>query len=365
MTAAEDLEMDRSHPRYCRHIYGHSELLDQIDPSGHGRRHQSFIFTGPKGIGKASAAWILAARLLSGKTAEQGLFGEPNAAGADNGEPFIDPAEKSLLEAESHPDMLSIEPAEDRASKTITIDQIRKMPAFLSQHAARGGWRVIIIDALDAVNYNGANAMLKTLEEPPAQAIIILINHETKPIMPTIRSRCQVVRFSPLDFDTSRDVIARLFPDAAADWIDVATVLSDGAPGKALLLSESQAVDLYAETCRILTEPRPRLKSLDELARQWGPGGGRNQTRRQAGVLVLDRLLSLAVRRAVQSRQDDQPSMDLEENAVQAILQRVSAPQLAGLHQDIFRQLSETESLNLDAAIPIYALLTQLGGCKT
>ena len=360
-TDTEDAEVDL-HPRFSRNLIGHDAVLDQINISGEGRTHQSFLFSGPRGVGKASAAWTLAARLLSQASAGDNLFGEAEQTA-------VDPAERALIEAGSHPDVLSIEPAADRVSKTISIDQIRTMTPFLSHHPARGDRRVVIIDALDAVNYNGANAMLKTLEEPPRQAIIILINHETRTVLPTIRSRCRVVRFSPLDFDATRSVITRLFPCAAADWCDVASVLADGAPGKALLFAESDAVDLYAETCTLLSKAHATAGEIDDLARAWGPGGGKNLARRQAAVLVFDRLLSKAARRGTQHGMGhgagQGPVMDLEEQAITAMLGRLSADDLAVLHQDILRQLAETETLNMDAAIPLYGLLARLAGHKT
>ena len=360
-TDTEEAEIDL-YPRFCRNLIGHDAVLDQINVSGEGRTHQSFLFSGPRGVGKASAAWTLAAQLLSQAPAGENLFGEAE-------QPAVDPAERALIEAGSHPDVLSIEPAADRASKTISIDQIRTMTPFLSHHPARGDWRVVIIDALDAVNYNGANAMLKTLEEPPARAIIILINHETRPVLPTIRSRCRMVRFSPLDFEATRAVITRLFPDAAADWCDVASVLADGAPGRALLFAESDAVDLYAETCTLLSKAHAGAGEIDDLARAWGPGGGRNLARRQAALLVFGRLLSSAARRGAQQNTGHDagqgPTMDLEEQAISAMLGRLSGDDLATLHQDILRQLAETETLNMDAAIPLYALLARLTGHKT
>lgn len=343
------------HPRFCQQLFGHEPVLDQINITGEGRSHQSFLFSGPRGIGKASAAWMLAARLMSGQ-GEAGLFGDPAA-------PVIDPAEKALIEAGSHPDVLSIEADPERASKTISIDQIRMMIPFLSHHPARGEWRVVIIDALDAVNYNGANAMLKTLEEPPQRALIILINHETRPVLPTIRSRCRVVSFSPLDFETSRQMISRNFPDVSPDWLDIASLLADGAPGRAGLFAESNAVDLYAETCSVLASMRSTPQTIDDLARGWGAGGTRNQPKRQAALSIFDRLLARAARQAAgMPRPANEPTMDLEEQAITAIIGRVNADDLASLHQTILKQMVEAETLNLDAAIPLYALINRLCG---
>lgn len=355
MTDAAETE-GGNHPRFCRHLLGHDPVLDQINLTGEGRTHQSFLFSGPRGIGKASSAWMLAARLMSGE-GEVGLFGE------SMGPPAVDPAEKALIEAGSHPDILSIEPDPDRASKTISVDQIRTMIPFLAHHPARGRWRVVIIDALDAVNYNGANAMLKTLEEPPERAVIILINHETRPVLATIRSRCRVVRFSRLDFATTRHVISTNFPEVSPDWLDIAAVLADGAPGRADLFAESNAVDLYAETCSLLSGGRASVQAIDQIARQWGAGGARNQPKRQAAVLMFDRLLTRAARLAAgMAHPKDEPVMDLEEGAITAINTRINADTLAGLHQSILKQMAEAETLNLDAAIPLYAMLNRLCG---
>ena len=100
-----------------------------------------------------------------------------------------------------------------------------------------------------------------------------------------------------------------------------------------------------------------------------GAGGGRNLARRQAAVLVFDRLLSKAARRGTQHGMGhgagQGPVMDLEEQAITAMLGRLSADDLAVLHQDILRQLAETETLNMDAAIPLYGLLARLAGHKT
>ena len=87
-TNTEDAEIDL-HPRFSRNLIGHDAVLDQINISGEGRTHQSFLFSGPRGVGKASAAWTLAARLLSQASAGDNLFGEAE-------QPAVDPAERAL-----------------------------------------------------------------------------------------------------------------------------------------------------------------------------------------------------------------------------------------------------------------------------
>ena len=92
----------------------------------------------------------------------------------------------------SHPDYKIIVPqTDDNKSGEIKIDQIRELHPFMMHNPARGGWRVAIIDSMDDVNRNGANALLKLLEEPPEQAILFLIASHTGHLPPTIRSRCR------------------------------------------------------------------------------------------------------------------------------------------------------------------------------
>ena len=105
---------------------------------------------------------------------------------------------------------------------------------------------------------------------------------------------------------------------------------------------------------------------IDDLARAWGPGCGQ-ESRPPSGRMLVFGLLSKAARRGTTwhgSRAGQGPVMDLEEQAITAMLGRLSADDLAVLHQDILRQLAETETLNMDAAIPLYGLLASLQGTK-
>ena len=285
------------HPRYSR-LIGHDDVLSAISGDGHHRRHHGFILNGPKGIGKATAAWRAAERLLASSPDEEsaGLFGDTpqiNQADFDDNNPEI-----RLVRAGSHPDLIVIEADTSKASGGISVDQVRAVIPFLSHTPSRGRYRVVIIDALDDMNVNGANAILKTLEEPPENAVIIIINHQTKPMLPTIRSRVQMISFAPLGFQDTNQVIRVMFEEADQDWVDVATALSDGAPGKAALFAESGAIDLYAETTQMLAGEQTDQMTIDGLSAQWGAGGVKNLAKRQIGVMLMMRLLTMAARHA-------------------------------------------------------------------
>ena len=347
------------HPRSRTALVQHGELLDGLTPEPGGRSHQSLIFSGPRGIGKATAAYALAKRLFAGETGA-GLFGDgqPDPGAAEEGE-------ARLVAANSHPDLLALEPEEGKATRTITVEQVRKIPRFLAHSPARGQWRMVIVDSLDAVNFNGANAMLKTLEEPPPHSVIVLINHQTRPVLPTIRSRCREVRFPPLAFDDARALVAGAFPKADADWIDAATVLAAGAPGKVQLFAESGAVDLYSETCRLIAERSAPIADVEALAGQWGAGGAANQRRRQSAGFVFDRLLTIAVRKAAGVGEAVPTArLDIEEAATDRMAASADADTIAAIHQGMVRDLDEAERLNTDQGVVFFNLIQRFAGAR-
>ena len=353
MSDQDHHDQDDHHPRYSR-LIGHDHVLSAIAGDDQARRHHGFVLNGPKGIGKATAAWRVAERLLASSQSSMGLFGDaPLVAGED------DP-EVKLVRAGSHPDLLVIEADQTKASGGIAVDQIRTVVPFLSHTPSRGRWRVVIIDALDDMNVNGANAILKTLEEPPENAVLIITNHQTKPMLPTIRSRVQMLSLSPLGFEDTRHVIKSKFPDANQDWVDVAAALADGAPGKAVLFAESGAIDLYAETTQMLAGEQTDPLTLDGLSAQWGAGGAKNLARRQMGVMLMMRLLTKAARQSAGVVNDDTPRLDIEDQAIAQICSRHGAEQLAVWHQDFYQRLTEAERLNLDAAAIYFDLLSKL-----
>ena len=341
------------HPRYSR-LIGHDDVLSAISGDGHHRRHHGFILNGPKGIGKATAAWRAAERLLASSPDEEsaGLFGDTpqiNQADFDDNNPEI-----RLVRAGSHPDLIVIEADTSKASGGISVDQVRAVIPFLSHTPSRGRYRVVIIDALDDMNVNGANAILKTLEEPPENAVIIIINHQTKPMLPTIRSRVQMISFAPLGFQDTNQVIRVMFEEADQDWVDVATALSDGAPGKAALFAESGAIDLYAETTQMLAGEQTDQMTIDGLSAQWGAGGVKNLAKRQMGVMLMMRFLTMAARHAAGAEHQGQnPKLDIEDRAIAQICTRHDADQLAAWYQQYYKRFVQAERLNLDMA-PIY-----------
>ena len=128
---------------------------------------------------------------------------------------------------------------EDAASssdlkRSITIEQIRNLQASLTTRPGLSDKRVIIIDAADDLERGGANALLKSLEEPPVGTYFLLISHASDRLLPTIRSRCQMLRFDPLNDDEMALAIANAAPDLEPEEIPALIRAGKGSPGQAI-----------------------------------------------------------------------------------------------------------------------------------
>jgi DNA polymerase III subunit delta' len=217
-------------------IIGHDEAEQQILAAySAGRLHHAWLLTGPMGVGKASFARRVARFLLSPARAEDGggLFGPAEPTSLDV--PQDDPA-SALIDAGSHPGFLLFERlVNEKTGKRatgITVDQARALGPFTALTASDGGWRVILVDAMDDMNRSAANAVLKILEEPPAKTIFLLISHQPGGLLPTIRSRCRRLEFKRLsDADVKTVLVSQL---VASGDIAVLLALADGSPGQAL-----------------------------------------------------------------------------------------------------------------------------------
>lgn len=198
-----------------------------------GALHHAWLFAGPEGVGKGSFAVAAALRLLAEGAA-------PGVRFPDFEVPKDHPA-TSLIAAGSHPDFRRLarlpkdadKPDGDRA-RSITIAQVRALLPMFATTPSLSPRRVIVIDAIDDLERGGANALLKSLEEPPAGTIFLLVSHAPGRLLPTIRSRCRILRFEPLDDADMRAALRAQLPDASADEIEALARAGDGAPGRAL-----------------------------------------------------------------------------------------------------------------------------------
>lgn len=216
-----------------------------------GRLHHAWLLTGPRGIGKATLAWKFARFLLCGQQ-QGGLFGgEPEGLDV-----AADAPARSLVDARSHPDLFhlrrSLNTDTGRMRQEIAIDDVRDLGAFMHMTPAMGDWRVAIVDAADEMNRNSANAILKILEEPPPNAVLLIVAHAPGRLLPTIRSRCRRLSLQALPSETVVKLLGDYAPETKPDERLALARLADGSIGRALELSSAGSLALYREMVDVL-----------------------------------------------------------------------------------------------------------------
>ncbi len=212
-------------------LVGHDDVIAEFRAGlASGRMHHAWLLAGQRGIGKASFAEAAALYLLADAA---GPRVEGEGIAVPEGHPIA-----HLVRAGSHPDLRHLErlekPDGNQQARNITIDQVRAVASLLGNTAALSPWRAVIIDALDDLERDAANALLKMLEEPPANTLFLLVSHAPGRLLPTIRSRCRILRFAPLGQDDMARVIRNALPEANAAEVAALVRVGDGAPGRAL-----------------------------------------------------------------------------------------------------------------------------------
>ena len=271
-------ELEIPHPREVFDLQGAEEAergwLDALD---RGRMHHAWLLVGPEGVGKATFAYRAARRLLGAR---------PDSAHGLMGSDPDDPVSRQII-ARSHPDILVLErEVEDgKARRNIPVDEARRLPEFFSKSPAIAPWRVAIIDAADDLNANAANAVLKTLEEPPPRGVLLLVCHAPGRLLPTIRSRCRRLLFRPWpEAEVAAFVEART--DLGGEAAARLAAMAKGSPGRALELAEAGALEIDRAALELLRQ----LPQSDEPALLALAGQLRGQEGARRFELLFERL---------------------------------------------------------------------------
>jgi DNA polymerase-3 subunit delta' len=259
------------HPRETSRLFGHREAETALlSAYRSGRIPHAWLIGGVQGIGKATLAYRMARFVLG--------HGDPLAPAVQHAESlWVDPndAVARQVAAGSHGGLLTLErTANERGvmRTVITVDETRETISFFGSTAAAEGWRVCIVDTVDELNPNAANALLKILEEPPQRSLFLLVSHAPARVLATIQSRCRKLRLRPLATD---DVIAAAAAAADIEKDDPAlaeaAAAAEGSVARALTLLGGDALKLQQRTAALLaTLPRVDPRELHALGDSLG-----------------------------------------------------------------------------------------------
>ncbi len=205
-------------------LIGHDEAWREWNSAaGSARMHHAWILTGLKGLGKAQFARAAAAQLV----AEPGAPQPPVAMHPDILIPEHPPENKEEVKKRDDGQPY-------RRKRSIPIDEVRALQRRLITRPTLGSRRVVIIDPADDLEKNAANALLKSLEEPPVGTYFLLVTHRLGRLLPTLRSRCRVLRFAPLGGEQIDAILREQAPAADTATRAAAAAAAEGSPGAAL-----------------------------------------------------------------------------------------------------------------------------------
>lgn len=306
MTAPDQIE-GAPHPRETLQLFGQDAAQAAfLKAYASDRLHHAWLLTGPRGVGKATLAWTIARFLLATPPVEEdGLFGAPPPPATLTVDPEHPVARRIAAGAE--PGLKSITRSENektgRLRDVISVEDIRNLAGFFQLSAADGGRRVVIVDAADNMNVQAANALLKMLEEPPARATLLLVSHQPSALLPTIRSRCRVLRLGTLG---PRDM-ARALEQAGTDGGDATAGLSElsgGSVGAAIRLSLLDGLQTYHTLLRLM-DALPQFDRAGAVRLAEAAGARGAEAKRDLLFELLDLLLARLARTGASGKPPD------------------------------------------------------------
>ena len=252
------------HPRENPSLLGHAGAEAMLAEAARGGRlAHAWLFTGPTGVGKATLAYRFARWLLAGMPPGAGLA-----------LPSEHPVFRRVA-AGGHADLLTLSPDSGEGKRVmIRVDAVRQVKGFMALTPAEGGYRVVVLDEPESMDAAGQNAILKTLEEPPTRAVLLMACAAPGRLLPTIRSRVRRLDLAPLAEADMLHVLAAQLPELAGDYRAALLRIAGGAPGRALALASGEGLEmarLAEEALGGVSGPRALALAERVAGREVGP----------------------------------------------------------------------------------------------
>jgi DNA polymerase-3 subunit delta' len=265
---------DPPHPRSTAAFFGHEaaeRMLLECYRSG--RCPHAWLFGGPRGIGKATLAYRFARFVLAHPDPTAHSVAEARTLALDASHPVC-----RRVGSRAHPDLLVLEREENDEGdlrSAITVEQTSRAVNFFGSTAGEGGWRVCIVDSADELRQDGANKLLKILEEPPRRSLFLMISHAPGRLLATLRSRCHRLTMRSLnEADVARAAAHALSRDPDDDDVLAAAAAAEGSVARAITLLGGSTLRLRQQTLELLQAlPETDPRALHALGEALGRAG--------------------------------------------------------------------------------------------
>ncbi|MCE4071821.1 MULTISPECIES: DNA polymerase III subunit delta' [Pseudomonas] len=301
------------------------------------RHAHAYLLHGPAGIGKRALADNLVHFLLCQRPAGNNACGQCKAC--------------QLLAAGTHPDFFLLEPEEPE--KPIRVDQVRELVGFVVQTAQLGGRKVVLLEPAEAMNLNAANALLKSLEEPSGDTVLLLISHQPSRLLPTIKSRCVQQACPQPSAEQARAWLAGALPAESVETLDELLVLAGGSPLTALRLQGQGVREQRAQVVEGVKKLLKQQVAPGQLAESWNA---------VPLPLLFDWFCdwSLLILRYQLARDEEGLGLTDMRKVVQYLAEKSTQPKVLAMQDWLLLQRQKVlNKANLNRALLLEALLVQ------
>ena len=359
------------HPKVTETLFGHQFAEQEfMNCFKSGKLHHGWLITGAKGIGKATFAWQMAKFLLTQPIPSmepKGLFGNSDENQNNDLGENLKKAMIARILAESEPRLVVVRKSFDEKRKTfrssIRVDEVRHLKTFFSLSVSDGGGRVAIIDCAEDMNINAANALLKTLEEPPKNTIFLLVSHNPQSLLPTIKSRCRELKLKDLTERDLNSALKQMNLNIPENDSKIYSLLCSGSVGKSIRFLEHDGAGLYRALLSFLNQ-LPNLNGF-ELEKFIGTfSGNKNRRRLELFIELLNMVIARLSKAGIMGYSSADKILEEEKEIFTKLCQnRITAKKWAELAQTQSENLKHGLAVNLDPSSLILDTFFRIEDC--